>query len=251
MSPTFAAIYLGSSGWIVQLGDRRVLIDPWLRGTLSFSPGPWLIEGRLDKDLEIPQNIDLLLLTQGLPDHCHPQSLQYLSKNIPVIGSASAAKIVRELGFQDVIQLKPGENIKCKDILVSASSGALVPNIENGYILNHISGSLYVEPHGFLDENIQNQHIDAVITPVVNLGLPIIGNFIKGKTNLTNIINKFEPYTILASTTGGDAVFTGLVNRLMVVDGSTLEAANKFPEIFLIDPIPGHPYSLITNKKNI
>ena len=54
---TLIATYYGSSGWLIELGDLRVLIDPWLKGTLSFPPGPWLIEGRLQKEMEIPEKI--------------------------------------------------------------------------------------------------------------------------------------------------------------------------------------------------
>ena len=50
---TFSATYLGSSGWSIKIGNLRILIDPWLSGNLSFSPGTWLIEGKLKSEINI------------------------------------------------------------------------------------------------------------------------------------------------------------------------------------------------------
>ena len=40
------------------------------------------------------------------------------------------------------------------------------------------------------------------------------------KTVLPQLIKLFNPKTILASTTGGDISFTGILNNLIKVDGS-------------------------------
>ena len=39
-----------------------------------------------------------------------------------------------------------------KNLLIKATAGAPVPQIENGYILSHPCGSLYIEPHGYLEK---------------------------------------------------------------------------------------------------
>ena len=119
-----------------------------------------------------------------------------------------SAKKVRKIGYKNVKALTPGQNFKYGDLLIEATAGAPVPNIENGYILNHPDGSLYFEPHGFFDRGIRKIKLDSVITPVINLGLPLFGNFINGKTILLELINFFEPKIVLASTTGGDATFS-------------------------------------------
>ena len=62
------ATYFGSSGWLIEFANFRVLIDPWLRGKLAFPPGPWLIEGKLKRDIEKPVDIDLILLDNILKD---------------------------------------------------------------------------------------------------------------------------------------------------------------------------------------
>lgn len=72
---TIKATYYGANGWLIELDNTRILIDPWLNGDLRFPPGDWLIKGELFKEVEIPIGIDFLLLTQGQPDHAHPPTL--------------------------------------------------------------------------------------------------------------------------------------------------------------------------------
>ena len=54
------ATYYGANGWLVDLNETRILIDPWLKGDLTFPPGDWLIKGELDREIEIPIDIDFL-----------------------------------------------------------------------------------------------------------------------------------------------------------------------------------------------
>ena len=245
---TFSATYFGSSGWLIEFAKYRILIDPWLSGKLSFPPGPWLIEGELKSQQDIPEQLDLLILTQGLADHAHPPTLKKLPRSLPVLGSPTATNVVRKLGFETIKEIKPGETAQINELTIEAFAGAPVPNIENGYILSHPKGSLYLEPHGFLDEKISTRRLDAVISPVINVTLPLAGAFLRGKTVLPELIERFQPLTILASTTGGDATFTGFLGKLMRVEGSTEEAAQRLDqETTLIDPLPGKRYLLKTH----
>ena len=247
---TFTATYFGSSSWLIQFGNFRVLIDPWFTGNLSFPPGAWLIEGSLSNEIEIPKQLDLLLLTQGLADHAHPPTLKQLPKSLPVLGSPSAAKIANRLGFTNVQELKPRRTKQIDQLTIDASSGAPVPNVENGYVLTHPLGSLYIEPHGFLDKEIDPRNLDAVISPVVNVTLPLAGAFLKGKDVLPELISRFHPLTVLASTTGGDATFTGLLGKLMRMEGSVEEAKKSInKETQLLNPETGIPYELKTYNK--
>ena len=214
------ATYYGANGWLIELDKTRILIDPWLNGDLRFPPGDWLIKGELGKEIEVPSNIDFLLLTQGQPDHAHPPTLERIDKTIPVVASQAASKVVSQIGFTNINTLKPGERFKANTINIQATSGASVPNIENGYIIDSSSRSIYIEPHGFLDKNINPRNIDLLITPVIDFSLPLAGKFIKGKTVLPKLLKLFNPKTILASTTGGNIRFTGVINNLIKVDGS-------------------------------
>ena len=217
---TIKATYYGANGWLIELDKTRILIDPWLNGDLTFPPGDWLIKGELAKEVEIPRSIDFLLLTQGQPDHAHPPTLEKINKSIPVIASQAASNVVSKIGFTEINTLKPGEAFKKNNINIQATSGASVPNIENGYIIESGQDSIYIEPHGFLDKQIKPRNIDLLITPVIDFSLPLAGKFIRGKTVLPQLLKLFNPTTVLASTTGGDITFTGLINNLIKVDGS-------------------------------
>jgi L-ascorbate metabolism protein UlaG (beta-lactamase superfamily) len=246
------ATYYGANGWLLEFeahstAPLRVLLDPWLVGELRFLPGDWFFTGRQSHPQPIPQAIDLLLLSQGLPDHAHPPTLEQLPRTIPVVGSPSAAKLVRELGFSSVTALAPGQHTRVEELEIEATPGAPVPQVENGYVLRHPGGSLYIEPHGYLASASQlpSQILDAVITPVVDLGLPVAGAFVRGSTVLPELVERFQPATVLASTAGGDISFEGLLSRVLWQKGSPQEAAQTLPSgTELIDPVPGERLSL-------
>tara|TARA_B100001250_G_scaffold395789_1_gene401079 strand:+ start:368 stop:1135 length:768 start_codon:yes stop_codon:yes gene_type:complete len=239
------ATYYGANGWLLEFDKIKILIDPWLKGDLTFPPGDWLIKGELTKELDIPQDINYLLLTQGQPDHSHPPTLEQINKNVPVIGSKAASKVVKRIGFKHVTTLNPGEYYKYKDLNILATSGAAVPNLENGYIIDCNLDSVYIEPHGFLDKKIKPRDLDLVISPVVDFSLPLAGKFIKGKSVLPELIKLFNPSIIFASTTGGDIKFTGLINNLITTDGAA-EDISLFnnTNTDLINPIPLKKYVL-------
>ena len=240
------ATYYGANGWLIELDKTRILIDPWLNGNLTFPPGDWLIKGELSKQIDIPKEIDYILLTQGQPDHAHPPTLHKIDKGITVIASEAASNVVRQIGFTKINSLKPGETFKDGRINIQATSGASVPNIENGYIIDSGDDSIYIEPHGFLDKKIKPRNIDLVITPVLDFSLPIAGKFIKGKTVLPELLKLFKPKLILASTTGGDITFTGIINNLIKVDGS-VEDISLFKDTStnFINPVPLKKYEII------
>ena len=165
-----------------------------------------------------------------------------------MVGSTSAAKVVKKLGFNRVQPLKPGESTHHQGLEIRATAGAPVPTIENGYLLLHSGGSVYLEPHGFLDETVPEQRLDAVITPMVDLGLPALGAFVKGCSAVPKLVERFHPTTMLASTSGGDVRFSGAMSSLLQMQGSVQETAAAIEmQTQCIDPIPGQRYGLREN----
>ncbi len=239
------ATYLGANGWLLEFGALRVLVDPWLTGPLEFPPGAWFFRGALPAERPAPLPVDLLVLTQGLPDHCHAASLALLPPTTPVVGSPSAVARARALGFTQLTALAHGESHCHEQLRLTASLGAPVPQPENGYLFDHPAGRLYLEPHGFLDPSLPEQPLDAVITPVVDLGLPLVGAFVKGQQVLPQLVERFNPLTVLVSTTGGDVRFEGALNRLLWLKGSLQAAEAMLPEgCRLIDSRAGERYHL-------
>lgn len=247
MSSALTATYLGANGWVLDFGGMRVVVDPWFTGPLSFGPMDWLLKGELATPQPVPAGIDLLLLSQGLPDHCHPPSLALLPKDLPVVASPTAARKAQELGFANVTPLRPGERHDFGALAITATAGAAVPQIENGLLLDHPAGSLYLEPHGFPSPDLPNRPLTAVITPVIDVGLPVAGAFVRGRSALPDLLERFQPAAVLASTTGGDVRFSGLLASVLQVEGSPEEAAAVVAQAGgcrFIDPVPGQPYRL-------
>ncbi len=215
---TFEATYLGSNGWFIKFPKTNLIIDPWLKGDLIFPPGEWFFKGSLGEEISLDKEIDIILLTQGLPDHCHIPTLEMFSKDIPIICPKSASGILEKIGFNSIKVLKPTEKTNQLNLSFEATAGAPVPQIENGYIVKDAQNNgFYIEPHGYLDESLNKQNLDVVITPTKNLELPLVGSFVKGADVIPKLINKFNPKYILSSTVGGDAKYSGFLNNFISV----------------------------------
>ena len=235
---TFKATYLGSNGWIIDFTNFKIIIDPWLIGDLIFPPGEWFFKGHLIDEISIPRDINLILLTQGLPDHCHIPSLDKFSKNIDIICPKSAYEIVKKLNYKSIQVISPSEKITYKDLEIEATSGAPVPIIQNGYIVKNSKGSsFYIEPHGFLDKNLKKIELDAVITPTKNLELPFLGPFVKGADVIPNLINTFSPKYILSSTIGGEAKYSGFLNKFISIKEYKEKLSCKLIELQCMETI--------------
>ncbi|MFM7266225.1 MAG: hypothetical protein ACKOZW_11675 [Cyanobium sp.] len=84
-----------------------------------------------------------------------------------------------------------------------------------------------------------------MITPVVDLGLPLAGAFVRGRVVLPELLQRFSPRTVMASTAGGNVRFSGLLTHLLNQAGTPAEAAAALPETCqLIDPEPGRCYAI-------
>ena len=176
---TFEATYLGSNGWLIKFEKTNLIIDPWLKGDLIFPPGEWFFKGSIKEEILIDKEIDIILLTQGLPDHCHVPTLEMFRKDIPIICPKSAVKTLEKIGFSSIKMINPTEKTKQFNLSFEATAGAPVPQIENGYIVkDDQDNGFYIEPHGYLDEDLNKQNLDAVITPTKNLELPLVGSFV-------------------------------------------------------------------------
>ena len=190
------ATYLGANGWLLEFDRLRVLVDPWLRGSLSFPPGEWLLKGDLPQSRSVPEGLDLLLLTQGLADHAHPPTLEQLPRDLPVIGSQAAIGVVNKMGFERATVLRPGQRCapgfehSCHCRCSSALRGKrLCAGTRCGPSLSRTAW--------FLDPSLEPQPLDVVITPMVDLGLPLLGPFVRGCSVVPKLVDKFQPTTVV------------------------------------------------------
>jgi L-ascorbate metabolism protein UlaG (beta-lactamase superfamily) len=212
--------WLDSNSWLIEMGGKRVLLDPWLVGSLIFGNLPWFFKGDHPTPQEIPADIDLILLSQGLPDHAHVPTLEHLDKHIPVVASPNAAKVVRGLGYQQIETLGHGASVTIDNLKIQALPGSLVgPNlVENGYLLTDLTDktTLYYEPHGSHSAALaEYAPVDVIITPLTDLEIPLVGSVIKGLDSAINAVEWLQPQVILPTAAGGNVVFEGLLLALL------------------------------------
>jgi L-ascorbate metabolism protein UlaG (beta-lactamase superfamily) len=220
--------YFDSNSWLIEIDRLRILLDPWLVGKLTFGNQAWLFEGSKNNPQPIPQNIDLILLSQGLEDHAHPPTLKELDKSIPVVASPNAAKVVKALGYTNITALKHHQTYQLGQVEIQAVPGSPVgPTlVENGYIIKGLESgkNIYYEPHGYHSDSLQEAApIDVIITPIINLKLPLLGAVIKGQQTALQICQQLNPQVILATAAGGDIDFKGVITSVLQADGTVAE----------------------------
>ena len=224
--------YYGANSWLMQFDNLRVLVDPWLVGSLVFANMDWLFKGNRTRPIDsIPKGIDLILLSQGLEDHAHRPTLKELQRNIPVVASPNAAKVAKDLGYSNVTALAPGETHIFSEVLkISALSGAPIGlQIENGYWLTYTPSnkSIYYEPHGFPPSQLDELgFVDIAISPVINLEIPVIGAIIQGHKTALTIAKTLKPRFFLPTASEGDITYEGILDKILTSVGSGKEFRN-------------------------
>lgn len=246
--------YFGANSWLLELGAQRILIDPWLVGSLVFGNLDWLFKGKRRQPLsKLPENINLILLSQGLEDHAHRPTLQQLDRSIPVVASPNAAKVVQSLGYQQVTALSPGQIDTFADqVEIRALPGAPIGlTIENGYLLKdlHSNVTLYYEPHGFPPAELKAlAPVDVVISPLVSLVLPLVGPIIKGDATAPEIVQWVHPQVFLPTAVGGDIEYEGLLDSLIRSKGSGEKLRSRLAQegysTRVIEPKPREPFEV-------
>lgn len=218
--------WLDNNSWLIEMAGQRILLDPWLVGDLVFSNLPWLIRGHHRVPRPIPEAIDLILLSQGLEDHAHPATLMQLDRQIPVLASPNAAKVVEKLGYTQITTLPHGERFALGDtVTIQAVPGDPIGPflVENAYILTDSAQNtkLYYDPHGHHSPTIkESAPIDVVLTPLVSLQIPGLGAIIKGGEHALQAVEWLHPQVIIPTAAGGDVQFEGLLVSALQTQGS-------------------------------
>lgn len=123
--------------------------------------------------------------------------------------------------------------------------------MENAYLLKLLDSgtSLYYEPHGFPSPKLKDYApVDVVISPVVNLELPLAGPIIKGSKTALQLAQWLQPQVFLPTAAGGDVEYEGFLNSLIRTVGSLDELRSQLAQNNLstqvIEPQPGEPLEL-------
>ncbi|MBD2306494.1 MBL fold metallo-hydrolase [Chroococcidiopsis sp. FACHB-1243] len=224
------------NSWLLEIAGLRVLIDPWLIDPLVFYGQPWLFSATHLKPpaynpTTLP-NIDLILISQGLDDHCHKPTLEQLARQIPVVGSPTAAKIVQGLGYTDVRSLIPGQTEILDALNITAVTGAPIQGqVENGYFLKDVESgeTVYYEPHWFQSEKVTAQFqgtVDVAIAPIIGQVFPLLGQVIMGSTEAMHLIQTLHP-RVFVPTSLGEIEARGILPMLIRSIGSVEEFSDR------------------------
>ena len=226
--------HFGANSWLLELPEQRILIDPWLVGSLVFGNQPWFFKGDKPEALNsIPDKIDLILLSQGLEDHAHTPTLEKLDKTIPVVASTSAAKVVKQLGYTQVTTLTAGETVALgDDIEIRALPGAPIGPFqqENAYLIKQLDSgkSLYYEPHGYPPAEVKDYApVDIVISPAVTLELPLLGPVIQGHKTALPLAQWLQPQVFLPTAADEIVEYQGVLASVLREQGSLEELRSQ------------------------
>ncbi len=215
-----------SNSWLIEMGGQRILLDPWLVGDLTFGDTPWLFRGFRDQALEIPENIDLVLLSQGLEDHAHPPTLKELNKEWPVAGSNKATTVAKDLGYQEVNTLEHGQKFVLNnqvEILALPGSPIGPTLVENAYVLTDLQtgAKLYYEPHGFHSTQLQGlSPIDVVLTPIIGINILGFLPVLNGQKTTLELCHTVHPQAIVPTSGAAQLQYSGLLTKLLRLEGS-------------------------------
>lgn len=247
--------YLDAESWLMEWAGKRILLDPWFVGPLTFGNTPWLLKTERRTPRTPPTNIDHIILSQGLPDHAHALTLAQYDRAIPVIAAPNAAKVVQNLGFQTLHILKHGESAQITpELIITAVPGAPVGPalVENGYVFTHTGEqtNLYYESHGYPAQELdQFAPLDIVISPLLELKLPILGVVLGGQARSLQLAQRVQPQVMISTSLGGDLELTGLLAPFLKVEGTIagfreLLAAHSL-DVQVIDPQPWQRFEVM------
>lgn len=241
------------NSWIFHIAGQTILVDPWLIDPLVFYGQPWLFTAYHNTPVAFgPQTlppIDLLLISQGLDDHCHKPTLQQLDRATPAIASPTAAKVLSSLGYTNITSLANWQEFNFQEKLqITAVPGAEIGpgQEENGYLLKDLSSgeTLYYEPHlPPLDKVKQKiDTVDVAIAPVVGQIFPLLGQIIIGPKEALNLAQTLKPKYFLP-TAMGDIKATGILPMFVRSIGSLPEFRDLLAKsglaTQLLEPEPG------------
>lgn len=259
----FKLTYLEGNSWLWDVGGLKILVDPILVGNLDFGI-PWLYDAakKFLKNFQLNDlpEVDCLLITQSLDDHCHLKTLKPLSKRSPdlkVIATPNAKPLLDPL-FRNIVYLEPGQSSEIEvrngsKVRVKATAGPVLgppwQRPENGYLVVSPQGqlTLYYEPHCVYNKNfVEKEQADIVITPVIKQLLPKF-TLVSGQEDAVQLA-KLLKAKFIVPIKNGDLDSKGVLASIIQAEG-TIESfkellSKELPNAQVLEPTPGVPVEI-------
>ncbi|KAH7569866.1 hypothetical protein ACOSP7_017728 [Xanthoceras sorbifolium] len=259
----FKLTYLEGNSWLWDVGGLKILVDPILVGNLDFGI-PWLYNAakKFLKNFQLSDlpEVDCMLITQSLDDHCHLKTLEPLSKSAPglkVIATPNAKPLLDPL-FKNAIYLEPGQSSEIEvrngsKVRVRATAGPVLgppwQRPENGYLVisPQCNLTLYYEPHCVYNESfVEKEQADIVITPVIKQLLPKF-TLVSGQEEAVQLAKLLNAKFIVPMK-NGDLDSKGVLTSIIQTEG-TVESfkellSKELPDAQVLEPTPGVPLQI-------
>ncbi|MEA5511853.1 MBL fold metallo-hydrolase [Crocosphaera sp. UHCC 0190] len=251
--------WLDNNSWLIEIAGKRILLDPWLVGSLVFGNLEWLFKGVKSKTYNFEQPIDLILLSQGLDDHAHIPTLKELDHNIPVVASPNGAKVAQELGYTQVTSLAHGESYSLdKQVKIKAFPGSPIgPQlVENAYVIIDLmtQHKLYYEPHGYHSSSLTEEApIDVILTPVVGISILHLLPVLQGQNTTLKLCQTLKPQVILPTAEAKETEYQGILASILRQEGTIEGFRQQLNDHHLctevMTPKPGETVELVLKSR--
>ncbi|XP_026407827.1 uncharacterized protein LOC113303055 isoform X1 [Papaver somniferum] len=261
----FKLTYLEGNSWIWDVNGLKILVDPILVGNLDFGI-PWLYDAakKYVKNFQLSDlpELDCLLITQSLDDHCHLKTLKPLSQmlpDLPVIATPNAETLLSPL-FSSVTYLEPGQSSEImgrngSKAKIQATAGPVLgppwQRPENGYLVTSQQGqlTLYYEPHCVYNkELLQKGRADILISPVIKQLLPGF-TLVSGQEDAVQLAKLLQSKFIVPMR-NGELDSKGFLSSIIQSEG-TMESfkellSKELPNAKVLEATPGEPLEIST-----
>lgn len=182
------------TSWKITINNSRLLLDPWLIGTeidgFSWFNEQWHRVPPLGVE-EIGE-VDYIVVSQPFSDHCHEETIQVLSPDLPIAAVAAARKrLEKTFGqsrqFLDIPAAKDGFLEVAGLRLAQFNTPSLLDQVHNALLILGPDGeNIFYAPHGFVPNAqqisfLQQFPIHILITTTSEYHLPF---FLGGTVNL-------------------------------------------------------------------
>jgi L-ascorbate metabolism protein UlaG (beta-lactamase superfamily) len=212
------------NSWYLEIGNLRLLIDPWLEGA-EIDYFPWFnTQWHRTKPIkyhDLP-SYDAVLITQKYPDHFHKITLARLQPKKVICPRSVKKRLEKLLPHAEVI----GMGKKCRFIESEGVTIHFLPTprkidpIYDAFLLDDGEQSVFLAPHGFAPSAIPKSVISyaspckLLIMPFNKYSLPPVlgGTVSPGMKNVKELCDVLNPKHVVA-THDEDKHATGMVQK--------------------------------------
>lgn len=238
------------SSWHIRWGKSSFIMDPWLVGS-EIDGFSWLNEQWHTTEpvsiSDIPKS-EFILITQSYQDHCHPETIELLDDQLPILATGKAFQLLKKsfsgrfISEISSLESKKPTSINGLNIFSIKPNRNIDPVYYSVLVVDEDHNALFVSPHGFdLSEAeieiLSDFNIRILMTTMVEFQIPKImgGKVNPGLENAETLAQQLSPDYIL-NTHDEDKKMKGLISKLAKVKRPDFSSLKKEGFNFLESP---------------